>query len=195
MAESNITKQALANGLKELMAVHPFEKISIGQICDKCHMSRQSFYYHFKDKYDLINWICDEDFAPVFLISDEENRWIVIEEICRIFYKNKTFYQCALQISGQNSMTDHIREIMIPSFHARLKDILQQQNSDALPETYAEFYIHLFSDIFLCCINRWILDKNDIPPEALLAMLHTFTTNVTPAIIQQLAPDAPISIK
>ena len=128
MAESNITKQALANGLKELMAVQSFEKISVGQICDKCHMSRQSFYYHFRDKYDLLNWICDEDFAPVFLISDEENRWIVIEEICRIFYKNKPFYQCALQINGQNSMTDHIREIMIPALSVRLKDILQQQN-------------------------------------------------------------------
>ena len=63
MAESNITKQALANGLKELMAVHPFEKISIGQICDKCHMSRQSFYYHFKDKYDLI--VSNPPYIPI----------------------------------------------------------------------------------------------------------------------------------
>ena len=43
MADSNITKRALANALQELMIEIPFERISVSQICEKCDMNRKSF--------------------------------------------------------------------------------------------------------------------------------------------------------
>lgn len=59
MAASNITKRALATALWELMKEVPFDKIQVANICERCGMNRKSFYYHFKDKYDLVNWIFD----------------------------------------------------------------------------------------------------------------------------------------
>ena len=67
MADSNITKKALATALKDLMSEMSFEKITISDICEKCDMNRKSFYYHFKDKYDLVNWIFDTEFMAVVL--------------------------------------------------------------------------------------------------------------------------------
>jgi AcrR family transcriptional regulator len=55
VANSNITKQAFSIALKELMQEVPFDKIRIADICNRCGMNRKSFYYHFKDKYDLLN--------------------------------------------------------------------------------------------------------------------------------------------
>ena len=55
MADSNITKKALASALKDLMTRIPYAKISVGDICELCQMNRKSFYYHFKDKEDLVN--------------------------------------------------------------------------------------------------------------------------------------------
>lgn len=49
MADSYITKRALATSLRELMQEQPFDKISVSQICDGCGMNRKSFYYHFKE--------------------------------------------------------------------------------------------------------------------------------------------------
>ena len=56
-ADSNLTKRALAAAMKELMEQMPFSKISVSNIAEQCGMNRKSFYYHFKDKYDLVNWI------------------------------------------------------------------------------------------------------------------------------------------
>ena len=58
MADSNITKKALADSMKNLMENEDFSKISVADICNKCGMNRKSFYYHFKDKYDLVNTRC-----------------------------------------------------------------------------------------------------------------------------------------
>ncbi len=42
MADSNITKQALAASLRELMEEVPFDKINVAQICERCGMNRKS---------------------------------------------------------------------------------------------------------------------------------------------------------
>ena len=57
MSDSNFTKNALAQSMKNLMRVRPFEKISVSDICVACGINRKSFYYHFRDKYDLVNCI------------------------------------------------------------------------------------------------------------------------------------------
>ena len=65
LSDSNITKRSLASALKSLMEEMPLAKITVGDICEACNMNRKSFYYHFRDKYDLINWIYDTEFISV----------------------------------------------------------------------------------------------------------------------------------
>ena len=57
MSESRITKKALALSIKKLMETIPLAKLSIHEIVDDCGINRQTFYYHFKDKFDLVNWL------------------------------------------------------------------------------------------------------------------------------------------
>lgn len=51
------TQLKLAKSLKELMANQPFEKLSVSDITNNCSLHRQTFYYHFEDKYELLDWI------------------------------------------------------------------------------------------------------------------------------------------
>lgn len=60
---SSITKQALEHALKNLLLKKPFHKITINDITEECGVSRMTFYYHFKDIYDLVEWSCIEDAA------------------------------------------------------------------------------------------------------------------------------------
>jgi len=76
LPDSGITKNALSTALKELMLLHPLAKISVGDICARCGMNRKSFYYHFKDKYDLVNWIFHTEFSICFRSSFPKMRMI-----------------------------------------------------------------------------------------------------------------------
>lgn len=58
MADSQITKQALAQALKKLMSARPLNKISVGDIAAASGLNRQTFYYHFKDIIDVMEWGC-----------------------------------------------------------------------------------------------------------------------------------------
>lgn len=95
MSDSNITKHALAAALKKLMEENPFEKINVGDICEKCGMNRKSFYYHFRDKYDLVNWIFDTEFILAINENPSENGWDFMEKLVEYLYLNRDFYRKA----------------------------------------------------------------------------------------------------
>ena len=56
MSEAAVTKKVIADGFRYVMEKKSFDKITISDITDKCGLNRQTFYYHFQDKYELLNW-------------------------------------------------------------------------------------------------------------------------------------------
>ena len=58
---SDIAKRALEASLKKMLLKKPVTKITISDITEDCGVNRATFYYHFKDIYDLIEWSCEED--------------------------------------------------------------------------------------------------------------------------------------
>ncbi len=165
MADSNTTKRALADSLKELMERKPFSKISVGDICDSCGMNRKSFYYHFCDKYDLVNWIFYTEFVHTLNYVPEDNGWVHLNAVCRYFYENKKFYSKALQIEGQNSFKDYfsdiLESILLEYFH-------QYYANDKDSSFAAEFY----TDAIICSLIRWLTSKNCISPEEFTENIH-----------------------
>lgn len=47
----------LAESFKELACQQPIEKITIKAVTDKAGVIRPTFYNHFQDKYELLEWI------------------------------------------------------------------------------------------------------------------------------------------
>ena len=52
---SQTTKRALEASLKKLLLQKPLNKITINDITEDCGVNRMTFYYHFKDIYDLVD--------------------------------------------------------------------------------------------------------------------------------------------
>ena len=52
MPGADLTKHVLADGLKEMMQSTPLSHISVGDISKHCKIRRNTFYYHFRDKFD-----------------------------------------------------------------------------------------------------------------------------------------------
>ncbi len=65
MERSNLTKNALADGLKELLNEKQLSKITIRELTEKCDVNRQTFYYHFADIRDLCRWMVFRDINSI----------------------------------------------------------------------------------------------------------------------------------
>ena len=169
MSNSNITKLALASSLKKLMETEPLEKITIAEICEEYDMNRKSFYYHFKDKYHLVNWIFNTEFVPLIsspqdaTLSDE--KYSLLLPSMEYLYENKIFYKNALEVKGQNSFYEHMREFLLLS----LKDELRVVFKDRLID---EFTLNFFADAIFVAIHRWLNEEDCMTADEFLKKIY-----------------------
>ena len=111
-------KRFISTEFKKLVLTKPIKKITVNDITTHCQISRGTFYYHFKDKQDLVNWIYrTEIIKPVraALIESlnhggssataESNKMIF-----QLLYQQKEFFCQAIKLNGQNSLSETILE-------------------------------------------------------------------------------------
>jgi AcrR family transcriptional regulator len=72
---SQMTKKALAASLKKILQKKPLSQITINEITEGCGVNRMTFYYHFKDIYDLVEWICMEDAEKILRGKKISESW------------------------------------------------------------------------------------------------------------------------
>ena len=166
MADSMITKKAFASALKELTKELPYSKITVGKICKQCDMNRTSFYYHFRDKYDLVNWIFDTEFVKVFREANYTNIWDSIRATTEYFYDNQKFYAKVLEFNGQNSFSDHFRSLLRPMVYQDIHNMLRDQQD-------IDFQVNFFTDALISAIERWVKSKDTVPPDEFVKLLSS----------------------
>lgn len=189
MADSGVTKKSLASALKDLTAGMPFAKISIGDICKQCDMSRKTFYYHFKDKEDLVNWIFDTEFIEPARHNTYESVWEAIEELMRYFYQNRVFYKKILQQEGRNSFTFHFNELIYAVFVDQLQTILKNPHA-------RDFQINFIADGMIGMLKRWLTSSECVPPDEFIGEIQSGAQIMAKYIFRTLSdgtPDEPIT--
>ncbi len=159
MPEGGTTKLALAGAMKALMSEQPFQKITVGDICERCGMNRKSFYYHFLDKYDLVNWIYYTEFVETVTKEALSTPWALSEAVCAYLYENRRFYANALTITGPNSFSEYFASLLRPLIEFQIPP---RTSEDAENAAFTETFI---SDAFIVSLRRWLTENPVTPPE------------------------------
>ena len=112
MAEASLTKRAIADSLKALSGETAFDKISVGDISARCRINRQTFYYHFQDKYDLLTWIYYEDYLNPNLENLDFDNWD--ECMCGLLTslrEDKAFCVNTIKHAGEDMIRIFLRDM------------------------------------------------------------------------------------
>ncbi len=95
---SHITERALQASLKNMLLKKPLNKITINDLAEDCGVSRMTFYYHFKDIYDLLEWSCTEDVSKALTESASSSWQEKMLRILNTMQQNEPFianvYHC-----------------------------------------------------------------------------------------------------
>lgn len=166
MPDSSLTKRALAQAIKELMNEKPLVKISIADIVDRCQMNRQSFYYHFRDKYDLVNWIFYTELITELQNSPNKDEYEELKNICRYLYDNRAFYINALKFTGQNSFYEYFGDVIYQLLKAAFNESFG--NSDQ-----SDFNAMFYADALRACIFRWLTSGAKMPPDEFVGKIRS----------------------
>ena len=151
MDASEKMKYKLANGMKELLVHTPVDKITVKQIVDQCDVTRPTFYRHFKDKYDLINWYFDVlaqmSFKQMGISMTLREGLIKKFE----FIKGEgQFFAAAFSSESQNCLMEYDYQC-IYQFYC---DIIHKQGADKIPEEL-EFLLRMYCRGSIAMTVEW----------------------------------------
>ena len=76
-------------------------------ITDKSKVIRPTFYHHFKDKYEVLEYIVDEDIMKnIYEMVDSDMEYESLKIIFIRLEKNREFIKKAFKVEGQNSFKE-----------------------------------------------------------------------------------------
>ncbi len=170
----NSTKIALGASLKKLLLHKTLDKITINDITTDCGISRMSFYYHFKDIYDLVEWVCVEDGKKALQGKKTYDTWQ--EGMCQIFeavLENKPFilnvYRCVSREKIENYLYKLTFDLVADVVEEKCTGMcVAKEDRDFI----AEFYKYGFVGIMLDWIARGMKEDYREITERLGIALH-----------------------
>ena len=169
--EAGSAKTALANAMRQLLLTTSFSKISVSQLCAECGVNRKSFYYHFKDKYDLISWIFESESDRWIADHAVSSDWDSLLEMLKYLDENRAFYAKVLRIDGQNSFREYLAKSIVDTIQLYYSEQIDSRDD-------LEFLSHFLAGALLLTVLEWMLDATPDSPQEFAAKLRRCVKNL-----------------
>lgn len=185
---NNAIDVLLAESFKELAISRPIEKITIREITDRAGVIRPTFYNHFQDKYELLEWIVKTELLDPMQPLLEN--WMLKEALTlslTTMEKEKDFYTRAVRLEGQNSFASILKEqvsrLALERFdEKKIQDTLPKKWSWLTPKRTADF----FAEELCYAVIEWVKDDMNVPMNEFIDMIIYVTDHSLADIISNL---------
>lgn len=185
---NNAIDVLLAESFKELAISRPIEKITIREITDRAGVIRPTFYNHFQDKYELLEWIVNTELLDPMQPLLEN--WMLKEALTlslTTMEKEKDFYTRAVRLEGQNSFASILKEqvsrLALERFdEKKIQDTLPKKWSWLTPKRTADF----FAEELCYAVIEWVKDDMNVPMNEFIDMIIYVTDHSLADIISNL---------
>lgn len=171
---SQTTKRALEASLKKLLLQKPLNKITINDITEDCGVNRMTFYYHFKDIYDLVDWIMVEDAAKALEEKPTFDTWSeAYLDILRQVQKNKVLVMNVYRSMSREQVEQYLYKMLDPMLREFLDRGMQGITvQDADKQFIVDFYKYALVGMTLEWIRRDMKEDPVRMTERLNILLH-----------------------
>ena len=153
------TKRNLYDGLLQLLCKQPFEEIKIKDICDISLTSRSTFYDHFNNKYELLDYLIDDlkkDIVSKMNInrnasSTKKIYLSALTLILDILDENINIYRSMLKHNNNSVVVDILNNALYKDVEETLND--HGTKLDVPIEIITKFYVNGVVSICLLYIQ------------------------------------------
>lgn len=165
---SQDTKKRLAEALTELLRNNDISKITISDIVSFSGVSRQTFYNHFIDIYDLLYWShCDHNDEYVERFWEDEDFRKAFTGSLQMMKSRKLFYRQIMRKEGQNSFQNSFMQSNIELSKVRIKMVTGKDSTSA-----EDFLLELYWTGVSQMLVKWIAGGMQEDPKEMAQLFY-----------------------
>ena len=178
---SQTTKRALEASLKNLLLKKPLNKITINDIAKDCEINRMTFYYHFKDIYDLVEWSCIEDARKALEGKKTYDTWQQgFLQIFEAVLENKPFIMNVYHSVSREQVEIYLYKL---TYDLLIGVIDEKSQGKSIREEDKKFIADFYKYAFVGLMLDWIRsDMKDNPKTIVDRLALLIQGNITTAI-------------
>lgn len=160
------TKKMLAETLLSLLEKKPISKITVSEIVNLCDINRKTFYYHFQDVYDLLEWHLDCEVEKIIdTINPLTDFDAMIDYSMEYMHKYAYFLRnCIDNPLGRDKVTQFLNKRLLP-ITIEMVEILEQRHGKALDADFKDFLSKTMLHISVLSIIDAIQNGNNFNVE------------------------------
>lgn len=179
---SNLTQHAMAQAVSELLKTRTLDKITIKDITDECGLTRNTFYYHFHDIYDLLRWLFEQKTKEIIKKYQSEDDWEGgLEAMLHYLYENRQMMNHVHESISYDLLLRFVNEVLF--HHAEVIVARQARGmrvSEAAIQIAAEFYVNAA----VADVLNWTRSGMDRTPEHLAQAYNTIFHGTVKAMLK-----------
>jgi len=161
------TKEKLAAALVTELQQTPVDKITIQTIVDDCDLTRQTFYNHFADIYELVEWTAKEATARALAnIADYDNWQQGFLNIMADIQANQYLVMNTYQSAYRDLLEKYIYTVL---YEYIIKVVNRQAAGMRVADKHKHFIAHFYSLAFIALIFEWVKDGFHDDPKEIVA--------------------------
>lgn len=181
------TKKAIAYGFKELLLTKPVSKITVNDIAKQCDINRQTFYYHFNDIPNLLEWLVVEEVNNALAGKKTYDTWQ--EAFLVIFKLLKSRYQYIINIYHSvphDIITDNLFRLVYPIIYSVVEE---KTKNTPIPEDDKVFIADFYKYSFVAIVLKWISTDMEEDPNQIVSRVSRLVTGTIDNAIKSIMED------
>lgn len=172
MKKDYYTKKRIADAFKKLNKTQQIKDITINDIAQAADINRSTFYYHFIDKFDLIQWIFDDDIIKHF-VPAAPNEWMGNTlHLLKVFRENQAFYHQTIDMDYIYNFRKFIFDATAETTRIYIDNYLKGRKIDEESES---FLIRMNSHAYVETYIDYIMTGAKEDPERLVQRYYDYS--------------------
>ena len=169
--------------LAKLLLEKPLHKITVSDITDDCGINRMTFYYHFKDIYDLVEWSCLEDASRALAGNKTYETWQQgFLQLFKAVQDNKPFIMNVYHSVSREQVENYLYKVTYDLLEGVVEE--QAQGMSVRDEDKA-FIATVYKYAFVGLMLDWIKGDMKGDPQAIVDRLdQVIHGNVRAALVR-----------
>lgn len=179
---TNLTQKAMGEAVSKLLETRSLEKITIKEITDECGLTRNTFYYHFHDVYELLHWLFEQKTDEIVKkYSDQEDWEGGLEEVLNYLYEHRDMIMNLHASISDDLLLRFVNDVMMR--HAEVIIARQAKGMDCSPKAIA-IGAEIYVNAAVGDVMNWIRSGMRATPEHLAQVYNVIFLGTVDAVLK-----------